>query len=194
AIGCVTAELQRGEALWPGKSDVDQLYLIRKTVGDLMPRHMTVFKTNEFFAGVTLPEPETHEPLESKIPKQIEESGMDFLRKCLDKDPQKRPVCDVLLRHPYFINVKIPEIESTAEDTNHTKFRQRSKYGQSILPTLTGKSGTPDIRSVQLHSRTVNNNNNNINRNIGPIHQNSLDRNDNYGLIRTTRFEHLPNI
>lgn len=29
AIGCVTAELMRGEALWPGKSDVDQLYLIR---------------------------------------------------------------------------------------------------------------------------------------------------------------------
>lgn len=33
AIGCVTAELMRGEALWPGKSDVDQLYLIRKTLG-----------------------------------------------------------------------------------------------------------------------------------------------------------------
>lgn len=33
AIGCVTIELMRGEALWPGKSDVDQLYLIRKTLG-----------------------------------------------------------------------------------------------------------------------------------------------------------------
>lgn len=26
AIGCVTAELMRGEALWPGKSDVDQVF------------------------------------------------------------------------------------------------------------------------------------------------------------------------
>lgn len=33
AIGCVLAELVKGEALWPGKSDVDQLYLIRKTLG-----------------------------------------------------------------------------------------------------------------------------------------------------------------
>lgn len=33
--GCVFAELLRGEALWPGKSDVDQLYLIRKTLGKL---------------------------------------------------------------------------------------------------------------------------------------------------------------
>lgn len=32
-LGCVFAELIRGDALWPGKSDVDQLYLIRKTVG-----------------------------------------------------------------------------------------------------------------------------------------------------------------
>lgn len=33
AIGCVFAELVRGEALWPGKSDADQLYLIRTSLG-----------------------------------------------------------------------------------------------------------------------------------------------------------------
>lgn len=33
AIGCVFAEMVTGEALWPGRSDVDQLYLIRKTMG-----------------------------------------------------------------------------------------------------------------------------------------------------------------
>ena len=35
AIGCVFAELLTGEAVWPGRSDVDQLYLIRKTLGVL---------------------------------------------------------------------------------------------------------------------------------------------------------------
>ena len=34
AIGCVFAELITGKALWPGRSDVDQLYLIRKTFGE----------------------------------------------------------------------------------------------------------------------------------------------------------------
>ena len=43
-LGCVFAELVKGEALWPGKSDVDQLYLIRKNLGDLIPRHMQIFK------------------------------------------------------------------------------------------------------------------------------------------------------
>lgn len=33
AVGCVFAELLSGEPLWPGKSDVDQLHLIRKTLG-----------------------------------------------------------------------------------------------------------------------------------------------------------------
>lgn len=36
ALGCVFAELLHGNPLWPGKSDVDQLYLIRKTLGRLI--------------------------------------------------------------------------------------------------------------------------------------------------------------
>ena len=39
-------ELVKGEALWSGKSDVDQLYLIRKNLGDLIPRHMQIFKVS----------------------------------------------------------------------------------------------------------------------------------------------------
>lgn len=58
AIGCVAAEMITGEALWPGRSDVDQLYLIRKTLGDLHPRHVHVFRTNQFFYGLVIPEPD----------------------------------------------------------------------------------------------------------------------------------------
>ncbi|MEE6492334.1 hypothetical protein FKM82_016547 [Ascaphus truei] len=68
AVGCVFAELLSGVPLWPGKSDVDQLYLIRKTLGDLIPRHQQVFSTNQFFSGVSIPDPENMEPLESKFP------------------------------------------------------------------------------------------------------------------------------
>ncbi|CAL4111675.1 unnamed protein product, partial [Meganyctiphanes norvegica] len=50
AIGCVLAELVRGEALWPGKSDVDQLYLIRKTLGIFkIPDRMRVLLVNQDF-------------------------------------------------------------------------------------------------------------------------------------------------
>lgn len=33
ATGCVFAELLTGQPLWPGQSDVDQLYLIIRTLG-----------------------------------------------------------------------------------------------------------------------------------------------------------------
>lgn len=49
AVGCLFAELLRGTALWPGRSDVDQLYMIRRTLGDLLPRHLAIFGQNEYF-------------------------------------------------------------------------------------------------------------------------------------------------
>lgn len=49
--GCVFAELVRGEALWPGKSDVDQLYLIRRTLGEF---GNTVIKRVWFFIILVL--------------------------------------------------------------------------------------------------------------------------------------------
>ncbi|XP_014356017.1 cyclin-dependent kinase-like 1 isoform X3 [Papilio machaon] len=106
AIGCVFAELVSGEALWPGKSDLDQLHLIRCTLGDLLPRHMTIFSQNTFFQGMALPEPAQLQPLETRIPQRCanNELLMDFLKKCLDKDPVSRWSCEQLLRHALFEN------------------------------------------------------------------------------------------
>lgn len=58
AIGCLFAELIRGAALWPGRSDVDQLYMIRRTLGDLLPRHITIFSQNEYFRVIALTQSE----------------------------------------------------------------------------------------------------------------------------------------
>jgi cyclin-dependent kinase-like len=112
-LGCVLAELVKGEALWPGKSDVDQLYLIRSTVGDLLQRHMLAFKNNDFFQGIILPVPQQTVPLETKLP-MCNQTTIDFLKKCLDKDPLKRWTCDMLLTHDYFenFNFKVDETDT----------------------------------------------------------------------------------
>jgi cyclin-dependent kinase-like len=128
-LGCVLAELVKGEALWPGKSDVDQLYLIRSTVGDLLQRHMLAFKNNDFFQGIILPVPQQTVPLEAKLP-MCNQTTIDFLKvtqkhfllqimirtfqKCLDKDPLKRWTCDMLLTHDYFenFNFKVDETDT----------------------------------------------------------------------------------
>ncbi|XP_059481444.1 cyclin-dependent kinase-like 1 isoform X1 [Neocloeon triangulifer] len=162
AIGCVFAEMMRGEALWPGKSDVDQLYLIRKSVGDLLPRHMQIFKKNEFFVGVSLPEPEVMDPLEEKLAKFATPEGVDFAMKCLDKDPSQRWTCEQLMQHEYFDNFsfKSPETEfSEYERVRKSRDRSRtSNQSSTLLPQLTGSSEKQTIVG-QVRSKDSSNNN-----------------------------------
>ena len=101
AIGCVFAEMLTGLPLWPGKSDVDQLYLIRKTLGDLTERHMQSFQANTYFRGLQIPTPQTIETLEAKFP-GLESSTLSFLKSCLVMEPTLRLICDELLDHFYF--------------------------------------------------------------------------------------------
>ncbi|KAK4884487.1 hypothetical protein RN001_000758 [Aquatica leii] len=156
AIGCVLAELTKGEALWPGKSDVDQLYLIRCTIGDLLPRHMHVFKTNDFFQGVTLPVPQQLCPLEVKLP-MCNGTVLDFLKKCLDRDPAKRWTCEQLLTHSYFenFNFKVDEEEEPNFDKNVREKSRNSNNGMS-LPQLTDiKQVSPYKQSTQQRTNKI---------------------------------------
>lgn len=165
AIGCVFAELVRGEALWPGKSDVDQLYLIRRTLGDLLPRHMAIFQQNEFFAGVTLPTPQSLIPLENTLPEKASTpvQQIDFLKKCLNKDPEERWTCDQLLQHMYFENFNFQMPHSDPDEFEKLKkYRERSKngnYNQMVLPqlpkaVLNHNQSEIRPRSSSLHQQT----------------------------------------
>ncbi|KAL4703576.1 hypothetical protein ACJJTC_006962 [Scirpophaga incertulas] len=154
AIGCVFAELLSSEALWPGKSDLDQLYLIRKSLGDLLPRHMTIFSQNTFFQGMALPEPTTIEPLEKKIPPRYANNDLviDFLQKCLDKDPMLRWTCEQLLRHPIFENFLFTVPHSEHEE--YEKVRRAQVQSSPLLPQIAperhqhkGKKSELDARS-----------------------------------------------
>ena len=43
-------EMQTGQPLFPGETDVDQLWLILKCVGSLKPEHATTLAGNPWFA------------------------------------------------------------------------------------------------------------------------------------------------
>lgn len=81
AIGCVFVELLTGQPLWPGKSDVDQLHLIIRTLGKLIPRHQSIFKSNQFFRGISIPEPEDMETLEEKF-SNVQPTALSFMKVC----------------------------------------------------------------------------------------------------------------
>ncbi|KAM4706655.1 cyclin-dependent kinase-like 2 [Discoglossus pictus] len=101
AIGCLVTEMLTGDPLFPGDSDIDQLYHIVKCQGNLTPRLQELFYKNPLFAGVTLPDIREVEPLERRYPK-LSPLILDLAKNCLQIDPDKRPSCTILLQHEVF--------------------------------------------------------------------------------------------
>ncbi|NXC41611.1 CDKL2 protein, partial [Penelope pileata] len=101
AIGCLVMEMLTGEPLFPGDSDIDQLYHITKCLGNLIPRHQELFYKNPLFAGMRLPEVKEAQSLDRRYPK-LSASALDLANKCLQIDPDKRPSCAELLQCDFF--------------------------------------------------------------------------------------------
>ncbi|KAI3354021.1 hypothetical protein L3Q82_018581 [Scortum barcoo] len=154
ALGCVFAELLHGNPLWPGKSDVDQLYLIRKTLGDLIPRHQQVFRSNVFFSGVSIPEPDTTEPLEKRF-HGVSPHALQVLKSCLVMDPSLRLSCEELLELPYFQDEGGANWGREGErlGRRHDKGSRRRQAGAQYLPQLPNSniSPAPDIKKQVKH-------------------------------------------
>ncbi|XP_032814970.2 uncharacterized protein LOC116945022 isoform X1 [Petromyzon marinus] len=101
AVGCVAVEIQTGEPVFPGDSDIDQLYQIVKCFGNLMPRHRELFYKNPVFTGLKVPEVHAVEPLEKRLPR-LPPLLLDLIKQCLYMDADTRPPCSRLLQHDYF--------------------------------------------------------------------------------------------
>ncbi|XP_037685913.1 cyclin-dependent kinase-like 2 isoform X3 [Choloepus didactylus] len=125
AIGCLVTEMLMGEPLFPGDSDIDQLYHIMLCLGNLIPRHQELFYKNPVFAGVRLPEIKETEPLERRYPK-LSEVVIDLAKKCLHIDPDKRPFCAELLHHDFF------RMDGFAERFSHELQLKIQKDGRNI--------------------------------------------------------------
>ncbi|KAM4667326.1 cyclin-dependent kinase-like 1 isoform 1-T1 [Amazona ochrocephala] len=156
AIGCVFAELLSGVPLWPGQSDVDQLYLIRRTLGDLIPRHQQVFSTNQFFSGIRIPDPESMEPLEMKFP-HISYSALALMKSCLRMDPAKRQTCEQLLQHPYFDSIR--EAADLGKEHGKTAWKparlpRKHVPGLQYLPQLTSSNVLPALDTKKYCCKT----------------------------------------
>ncbi|KAK9806137.1 hypothetical protein WJX72_002864 [[Myrmecia] bisecta] len=101
AIGCMVVEMYTGAPLFPGESDLDQLWLIMKCLGALSPKHTEAMRRSNLFEGMRMPAPHELEPLERRFP-EFDPALLQFLKACLHPEPEQRPTCAELLRLPYF--------------------------------------------------------------------------------------------
>lgn len=55
AVGCILGELTDGQPLFPGESEVDQLFVIQRVLGPLPPHLHQEFTKNPRFLGLKMP-------------------------------------------------------------------------------------------------------------------------------------------
>ncbi|XP_047688501.1 cyclin-dependent kinase 3 isoform X2 [Prionailurus viverrinus] len=103
SIGCIFAEMVTRRALFPGDSEIDQLFRIFRTLGT---------PSEAIWPGVTqLPDYKgsfpkwTRKGLEEIVP-GLEPEGKDLLMQLLQYDPSQRISAKAALSHPYFLSAE----------------------------------------------------------------------------------------
>jgi cyclin-dependent kinase-like len=99
AVGCIMGELFTGRPVFPGESEIDQLYLIQKTLGPLTAEQMELFQNNPNFAGLKFPDMSNPITLPKKYHKKIHPIALSLIDQILQMDASKRPTSEQCLNH-----------------------------------------------------------------------------------------------
>lgn len=115
SLGCIFAEMTTRRAMFPGDSEIDQLFRIFRTLGT---------PTEEGWPGVSqLPdykplfprwEPQDLQDILPRMPND----GLELFLKLVTYDPRKRISARQALQHPYFRGVRLvvpPEVKAKAK-------------------------------------------------------------------------------
>eukprot|EP00210_Caulerpa_lentillifera_P006506 g6214.t1 len=147
AIGCIMAELIDGQPLFPGDSDIDQLYIIQKLLGPLTVEQTKLFFMNGRFAGFKFPDMSRHLSLESKYNRKLDADAIDFLKGLLEMDPQRRLTASACLQHSYLAcletsarlrpdtSLKRVQSKPTSLRTPQTRSLARTRHGLVLEDT-----------------------------------------------------------
>jgi len=102
AIGCIMGELIDGQPLFPGESEIDQLYVIQKVMGPLTSDQMELFLRNPRFLGLKFPDMSRPETIEKRYVGKLTKKALSFMKGLLQMDPAKRLQAHETLGHSYF--------------------------------------------------------------------------------------------
>ncbi|XP_012289102.1 cyclin-dependent kinase-like 4 isoform X2 [Orussus abietinus] len=108
AVGCLYAEMVNGDPLFPGESDMDQLFQIMKLLGGVCGKHQTLLNRNGNMRLLRRVSFEVNPISAARNIRNLfpswNSAALDFLIQCLRMDPDMRPSCSNLLHHPLFIH------------------------------------------------------------------------------------------
>ena len=127
AVGCIMGELILRKPLFPGDSEIDQLYKIFQLLGtptlETCPSLVKLKEYHEMF-------PKWDNAFDTKFSPDIhlyDPTAIDLLKKLLCMDPDQRIDCHEALQHPFFENLETSLIEQYSPIPKNINFRYSQK-------------------------------------------------------------------
>ncbi|XP_030642542.1 cyclin-dependent kinase-like 5 [Chanos chanos] len=102
SVGCILGELSDGQPLFPGESEIDQLFTIQKVLGPLPPEQIKLFYGNSRFHGIRFPSVSHPQTLERRYLGIINNVMMDLMKNLLQLNPAERFLTEQSLNHHAF--------------------------------------------------------------------------------------------
>ena len=108
-------ELMDGQPLFPGDSEVDQLFVIQKVLGHLPDFLQEEFNRNSRYQGLKFPEIPNPETIEARYAAVMNETEIDLMKQMLQMDPYKRITARQAIEHDWFDDLRSKDPEYIGE-------------------------------------------------------------------------------
>uniref|UniRef100_A0A665VZV0 Cyclin-dependent kinase-like 5 n=1 Tax=Echeneis naucrates TaxID=173247 RepID=A0A665VZV0_ECHNA len=142
SVGCILGELSDGQPLFPGESEIDQLFTIQKVLGPLPPEQMKLFYNNPRFHGLRFPSVSHPQTLERRYLGIIGGGLLDLLKNLLLLNPTERFLTEQSLNHHTFQTLRLVERPGPPTPTPVRSSKRKPHHGDNTTPSRShgGKS------------------------------------------------------
>uniref|UniRef100_A0A8C5M080 Cyclin-dependent kinase-like 5 n=1 Tax=Leptobrachium leishanense TaxID=445787 RepID=A0A8C5M080_9ANUR len=158
SVGCILGELSDGQPLFPGESEIDQLFTIQKVLGPLPPEQMKLFYSNPRFHGMRFPAVNHPQSLERRYLGIISGVLLDLMKNLLKLNPSDRFLTDQSLNHPAFQTQRLLDrggsspSRSSKRKTHHSESNSssRKQTSKSSSHQTHHRSNSKDVQTLSV--------------------------------------------
>uniref|UniRef100_A0A8B9H1K4 Cyclin dependent kinase like 5 n=1 Tax=Astyanax mexicanus TaxID=7994 RepID=A0A8B9H1K4_ASTMX len=156
SVGCILGELSDGQPLFPGESEIDQLFTIQKVLGPLPPEQMKLFYSNPRFAGLRFPTVSHPQTLERRYLGILNGLMLDLMKNLLLLNPSERFLTEQCLNHHVFQALRVLERPAPPSPTPPRTSKRKPYHGDNTIPSRSKssshrRSNSKDCSSLPRH-------------------------------------------
>lgn len=136
-------EMADGEALFPGDSEIDQLFQIQRILGRFPDELNEEFSRNPRYLGYKFPDLSRPETLEKRYIGRLSKKALSLMGGLLELLPENRLTAVQALAHPYFDGVRDPEIES------YLNSKKTKKAPSKAIPRVNAQTKEKAVKKMR---------------------------------------------